>query len=188
MRAKVILSASVLALIVLVPALYFHYKQPGQTPAVEPNASEASPNAGPSALPAILHRVAGAAHAPDSVPVQENNAADLKAAGHEEYVAQREAELSQMGTSREPGALKTILAEVHNADPDIRQAALSAAMDFGSKDAIPTLRNEITLTEDLQEKVEIQKAIDFLQLQPFELDENGGIRQPPADGSPSAAN
>jgi hypothetical protein len=44
------------------------------------------------------------------------------------------------------------------------------------------------LTEDLQEKVEIQKAIDFLQLQPFELDENGGIRQPPADGSPSAAN
>ena len=183
MRAKVILPASVLALVVLLPAIYFHFKSRNPPPAAEPVASDDSTNAAPAALPAILHRISSPARAPDSVPAQQDAAADLKAADHQEYVIQRKAELYQMGVSQDPAALRTILSEVHNPDPEIRQTALTAAMDFGSKDAIPALRNEMAWTEDPQEKVEIQKAINFLQLPPFSLDENGAISQQPADGS-----
>jgi hypothetical protein len=173
MRAKVVLSASLLALVVLVPALYLHFKPDQPEPVAGAVAGDDGTNAVPAALPAILHRVSAQAH--DGVAVQEDAAADLKAANHEEYVTKRKAELSEMGVSRDPGSLKTILAEVRNPDPEIRQTALTATMDFGSQDAIPALKNEITWAEDPQEKIEIQKAIDFLQLPSFALDENGGL-------------
>jgi hypothetical protein len=172
MRAKVILSASVLALVVLAPAIYLHYKPAEPAPTAEV-ASDDSTNAAPAALPAILHRVSGPTQAHDGVAVQQDAAADLKAADHEEYVTKRKAELYQLGVSQDPASLPTILTELHNPDPDIRSTALTATMDFGSKDAIPALKNEMSWTEDLQEKIEILKAINFLQLPPYALDEKG---------------
>jgi hypothetical protein len=181
MRAKVILSVSVLALVVLLPAVYFHYKAGEPAPAAEPVASGDGTNAAPAALPAILHSVSGPAQAQsgDDVPAQQDAAADLNSPEHQEYATARKAELCQIGVSQNPAALHTIITELHNPDPDIRQTALAAAMDFGSKEAIPALKNEMAWAEDPREKVEIQKAIEFLELPPFSLDENGAISQQP---------
>src|ERR1041385_3321778 len=56
---------------------------------------------------------------------------------HEEYIEQRVGELMDLGMSDDPSSLKTILSEVNNAEPEIRKAAIEAAKQFGSADAIP---------------------------------------------------
>jgi hypothetical protein len=182
MRAKVILPVSVLALVVVASAVYFHFKPDQPAPAVaETAASGDSASAAPSALPAILKKVSGPAQAHDGLPVQQDDADDLNSADHDEYVQERDAQIHQMGMSHNPAALPTILAELHNTDPAIRATALTATMDFGSKDAIPALKNEMTWAEDPREKVEIQRAINFLQVPPFALDENGAFAPDPSD-------
>jgi hypothetical protein len=174
MRAKIILPVSVLALAVLLPAIYFHYKS-GEP--AEPVASDDGTNAAPAALPAILHRVSGPAlaQAGGGVPTRSDAAADLNSPEHQEYVSERKAELSQMGVSRNPAALHSILTDLHNADPDIRQSALAATMDYGSQDAIPALKNEMAWAEDPEEKAAIQKAIKFLELPTFAVDASGRL-------------
>ena len=179
MRAKVILSALLLALVLLAPAFYFHF-QSGQTnPSPAPAAVENAADSAPVALPTARHHVAGPVMVEDSVPTRADEAADLNSPNHPEYVMERKAELYQLGLSQDPTALPTILTEVHNADPEIRQTALTAVMDFGSTNAIPSLRSEMAWTDDPQEKIQIQKAIKFLELPPFALDENGALTQQP---------
>ena len=177
MRAKIVLPASVLALAVLLPALYFHYKSSSPPPAVEAVASDDSTNAVPSGFPPILKRASkGAQDQGAGVAEQENN--DDPAMTHEEQVTKRKSDLYELGMSQDPAALKSILAEMHNPDPDIRKAALTATLDLGSPDAIPALQNELAWATDLQEKLDIQKAIEFLQLPQFGSD---AITQQPND-------
>lgn len=83
---------------------------------------------------------------------------------HDTYVLKTRGELSELGMQNDPESLKKILSELENPEPEIRKAALTATLDFGSKDAIPTLQNELNWATDPQEKVDIQKAIDFLEL------------------------
>ena len=114
-------------------------------------------------------------------------AADLEAANHEEYVSTRQAELTQLGLSDDPDDLKIVLSELNNKDPRVRSAALSAAVQFGSQDAIPALQNEIAWTEDPQEKVELMNAIKYLQLptaQDYEASLSKAATQPPGDQPP----
>ena len=114
-------------------------------------------------------------------------AADLAAANHEEYVAERQAELAQLGMSDDPSDLKTILSELNNKDSRIRGSALSATIQFGSQDAIPALRNEIAWTDDLQEKVDLLNAIKYLQLptfQEFQANIAGAAPHPSGDQTP----
>jgi hypothetical protein len=164
MRAKVILSASVLALAVLLPALYFHFKSDSPPPAVEqPVASD--DNAAPAGLPPILKRVAQD-HPKEGLPARPRNSG-LAESDHDTYILERRAELTSLGMSGDPANLKTILSEMENPEPEIRQAALSATIQLGSQDAIPTLQNEMNWATDLEEKVAIKKAIEFLQLPSF---------------------
>ena len=167
MRAKVVLSASGLALLILAPAIYFHLA-PSSPP---PDQSAPAPVAAAdqaSTPPAPRHHLTiGPANGGEGVPAPDA-AADLSASDHADYALTRRGELTQMGMSDDPSDLKTILSELNNKDPDIRQAALSATIQFGSKDAIPALQNEIAWTEDPQEKVDLQKAIKYLQLPSFQ--------------------
>jgi HEAT repeat protein len=79
-------------------------------------------------------------------------------------LADRIAELEDLSMNDDADSLKKILAAVTDKSPEIRRAALEAAMQFGSRDAIPELRKISTNTGDLKERTEIQKAIEFLQL------------------------
>ena len=182
MRLKIVLSTLLLAFLVLGPALYFHFRSVTAAPAVEAVAAHDAAVAPAASVPPILRRAAGPPGLPVSgPPPEENAAADPNSPEHAEFIAERKAELYQMGISQKPGSLPAILARLHDANPEIREAAVTATMDFGSKDAIPTLRNELAWAEDPREKADLQQAIDFLQLPPFELDENGGLARQPVD-------
>jgi len=61
-------------------------------------------------------------------------------------------------------SLESILAELENADPNIRQAAVDAAVQFGSREAIPRLAQAAAQAQDAKEKSAILEAIDFLKM------------------------
>ncbi len=166
MRAKVILSAIVLAVATVGVAVYFR-NAVNSTPAPQAqsdapaavSAGESQPVAG--VTPA--RHVQPAAARQDFLPPDQSGRA-LTASNHADYVLERKTQLMDLTTSDDPGALKTILSELNNPDPDIRKTALASAVEVGSPDAIPALQNQMAWVEDPAEKVEIQKAIDFLQL------------------------
>jgi hypothetical protein len=79
-------------------------------------------------------------------------------------VEKRIAELQDLGTLDDPASLKAILAELANPDPEIRKAALDAAIQFSSRDAIPALAEAAARATDAEEKKELLEAIEFLKL------------------------
>ena len=85
-------------------------------------------------------------------------------ARHKAYVEKRIEELDDLSTENDPASLNTILSELTNRDPQIRKAALSAAIQFGSRDAIPKLQEAATETDDPAEKAELLDAVEFLKL------------------------
>jgi len=174
MRPKIILGALAVALGMLLPAIYFHFK-PIEQPVAQPVASADSVSVTPARAPTILNRVRGGPH--DGVSVDDGSVSDSQPQDPEELATKREVELYELGRSHDAAALPKVLIELHNANAEVRSAALTATMDIGSRDAIPALQQEMNWTEDLHEKLEIQKAIDFLKLPEFALDENGSLPQ-----------
>jgi hypothetical protein len=160
MRAKVVILAGVLGVAVLTPAFYFHLHPGTPAPADQPVVAQndAAPARG---LPPILKRIQTA---PPARALERPTDASSSGLGHDDYVAQRKAQLTDLGTRNDPVSLNTILSELGNSDAEVRKAALNAAVGFGSKDAIPALQNQYEWATDPQEKVDIQKAIEFLRL------------------------
>jgi hypothetical protein len=168
MRIKVILAALVLALAVLGPAAWYRYGSSSPAPA-QPPAATASISTQPGA-PSLVRAGSRRSRSAEPEFPRERRPADLSTPSQDDSISQRTAQLNQLAFSGEPRALRTILAELTNQDPAIRKAALRAAIDFGSQDAIPDLQNAIAWLDDPQEKVALQKAIDFLQLPKFNPD------------------
>jgi hypothetical protein len=85
---------------------------------------------------------------------------------HEEYISRRTAELMDLGMSDDSASLSSILSELNNPEAEIRDAAVMAAVQFKSADAIPALQDAYARTDELEEKVSIRKAIEFLEPTP----------------------
>ena len=85
-------------------------------------------------------------------------------ADYEVYVVNRTAELENLGMTDDPNSLAEIESELDNRDPRIQKAAVAATVQFGSRDAIPALQDAYRHFDDPEQKVNIQKAIDFLEL------------------------
>jgi hypothetical protein len=83
---------------------------------------------------------------------------------NEDYAASRVAELADLAMTDDPQALAEIESELDNPDPRIQEAAVAATIQFGSRDAIPALQMAYQHFDVLEQKVQIQKAIDFLNL------------------------
>jgi HEAT repeat protein len=161
MRPRVLIITAALAASILLPAIFYHRAAAGAAQAV-PDVAKIETAPTPASGSRLL---AYSQPARRSVP-RTDNGADASAADHDVYVAEHKAALSDLSTAHDPEALDTIVSELTNPDPAIRKAALHAAVDFGSPDAIPALQNELAWAEDPQEKVNIQNAIDFLRLPP----------------------
>ena len=109
-------------------------------------------------------------------------------AEQETYVARRVAEMQDMGMEDDSASLDMILSELNNGNPEIRQAAVDAAVQFGSRDAIPRLMEAAAQTEDPKEKSAILDAIEFLKL-PTLTEALGQKNQPvPAASSGASSN
>jgi hypothetical protein len=173
MRAKVILSVSALALAVLAPAVYFHFKPDSPPPAPQQPAATAE-NTASSALPPILKRAQ--VHPQEGLP-DRPVPAPSSGTGTGDPIMDARADLAERGMSSDPADLKIILSQMENPEPSIRKAALDAAISFGSRDAIPVLQNEMAYATDPQEKVDIKKAIEFLQLPHIGEGDTGSVTQ-----------
>lgn len=175
MRPKIILAALALGLGMLLPAIYFrlHPVAPEVAPqAVATDNITAAVNAKPAA-PTILQRVSHTDRPGDAVA--DGATAPLGSDEHEQYLNDTRVQLYQLGVNHDPAGLPKVLKELHNPDADVRSTAVTAAMEIGSREAIPALEQEMNWADDLHEKIEIQKAIDFLKLPEFALDDNGAL-------------
>ncbi len=112
--------------------------------------------------------------------------AETPEAQQEAYAARRVVELQDLGMEDDSASLDAILSELNNRDPSIRQAAVEAAVQFGSRDAIPRLTEAAAQTDDPKEKSAIVEAIEFLKL-PTLTEALGQQSQPAADASSGAS-
>ncbi len=80
----------------------------------------------------------------------------------EEYVSKRVAELMELAMTDDTDSLHLILSELNNNDPRIREAAVTASVQFKSLEAIPALQNAYSRFDDPKEKIRIAEAIEFL--------------------------
>lgn len=78
-------------------------------------------------------------------------------------------ELEALAMNQDADSLQAILAELTNADPEIRAAARKAAVQFGDRAAAPELRDVAARIEDVDEKRALLEAADFLELPPLEI-------------------
>jgi HEAT repeat protein len=83
---------------------------------------------------------------------------------HRADVENRTSELMELGMNDDTNSLHTILSELNNPDPEIRQAALDATIQFGSTNAIPGLEAAALWNDNPEEKKQIADAIEFLKL------------------------
>lgn len=105
----------------------------------------------------ILSKKSHNVHAPTSNPI-------IGQPMQTESVEESIQKLEFLGSTDDGRAFEEILAELRNPHPHVRQAALDAIMQFGSRDAIATLNEVAARTEDAREKVNILDVIDFLNL------------------------
>jgi len=136
---------------------------PGADEAADANTINASPETTPAAEAPKEHSSPPSAGSEGITGLDQGMTATPEAT-QEAYVAKRVVELQDLGMENDPASLDTILSELNNSDPGIRQAAVEAAVQFGSRDAIPRLMDAAAQTDDLQEKSAILAAIEFLKL------------------------
>jgi hypothetical protein len=72
--------------------------------------------------------------------------------------------LYQIQMNSDAASLAAIMAETTNAEPQIRKAAVNAAVQFGDRAVIPELQKLADATQDPFEKVDILKAIEYMKL------------------------
>jgi hypothetical protein len=72
--------------------------------------------------------------------------------------------LQQWSMDNDPASLSNILADLTNPEKEIRDAAIEAAKQFGSTNAIPTLKAVAANTTDTEEQIALLEAANFLSL------------------------
>jgi hypothetical protein len=80
------------------------------------------------------------------------------------YIKNHVAELQELQTKDDAQSLQAILCDLTNSVKTIREAAIDATTQFGSRDAIPVLKDLAARTQAPDEKAELLDAADFLAL------------------------
>ena len=170
MRPKIVLPVLVLGLLAVALAVFF---RPPSNPKDSQPAEDAVAQSSTDAPPAVLNPGARAAksghtNSPQTLPADGGQASSGMDGSPEEqhkaYVEARVSELQDLSANNDKESLQTILSELTNRDPEVRKAAIEAAKQFGSRDAIPGLQDALAQTDDQAEKTEINEAIEFLTL------------------------
>lgn len=180
MRPKVVI-AILLAVLAGFAGIFFlkRLTTPAQppSPAANVQALASAPPISPDA--SVVHEIA-----PDVPPVStvitnstpENQIAqvtnippvapvtDAPVVDHEAYVQSEIDKLQELQANDDAQSLRAILADLTNPDKTIRVAAIEATTQFGSRDAIPALKDLAAHTPDPDEKQQLQDAADFLAL------------------------
>jgi hypothetical protein len=136
--------------------------QPAPAPASDP---AADPSPAPSPAPSAAPREAPSSSQPPPPEIELTpDVADAVARYRGADPAEREAALSELAGSGEPGALAFLIDELPDAPREQREKLLQAVVDFGSRDAIPKLRELAQASDDPEQKAALIEAADYLAL------------------------
>jgi len=173
MRHKLVIAVPVLAVIVAIGAWFLSGQKPvGPADVTAPPEADQTADASTTSSFSGTTPRTGATWKTESAPIatserataSDEAAAEMPPAQREAYVAKRVVELQDLGMEDDSESLETILSELKNPDPDIRQAAVDAAVQFGSRDAIPRLLDAAAQTDDPKEKSAMLEAVEFLKM------------------------
>jgi hypothetical protein len=135
---------------------------------LKPHSSPPAPDIAP--VPAV-----SAAPAPEPAPAPAPMVVK-KTATPEEREAAIDAEtdrLSSWAMNDDAQSLSNILADLTNPEKEIRDAAIDAAEQFGSTNAIPALKAVAANTTDTEEQIALLEAANFLSLPSFTIGGSG---------------
>jgi hypothetical protein len=158
MRPKFAIAILLVAGIFIGGAIYLKRHFASAAPPVAPEAVAA-----PAPEPPQKNAVADLPPLPPPAPVPTPAAA----LSPEQQLAAQNAEIERLrvaGLSDDPADLQIILADLNSPEKEIREAALNAAKQFGSTNAIPALLTAATNAVDPKEKIELTEAADFIAL------------------------
>ena len=172
MRRKLVIGVLVLGVAAIAAWFLAGQKPAGQTDLLAPPNADQSADAGTAdASPATepANEVPKDSASPplaakEGTGGSDEPMAETPEAKQEAYVAKRVGELQDLGMENDSASLDTILAELENGDPSIRQAAVDAAVQFGSRDAIPRLMTAAAQAADPKEKSTILDAVEYLNM------------------------
>ena len=160
MRPKFVFALLLLALLVLGTAFYF--KQYLGNTALPPNPESAVPAPVVSNVMAVAVPPPTPAPAPVAVAPLATNT--LTSEQREAAIEAETDRLQQWSMNNDPASLSNILADLTNPEKEVREAAIEAAQQFGSTNAIPTLKAVAANTTDDEEQLALLEAANFLSL------------------------
>jgi hypothetical protein len=158
MRPKFVFTLLLLALLILVGAFFLkqHLRNvPPPTPEIATPASVLAAS--------VVARVAPPP-APAPIPATPVVTNILTPEQREAAIDAETDQLQQWSMNDDPASLSNILADLTSSEKEIRDAAIEAAKEFGSTNAIPALKAAADNTDDLQEKIARLEAADFLSV------------------------
>jgi HEAT repeat protein len=159
LRPKFIITLGLLIFLVLSAALLLK-RQLGNT-SVPP----ASPEVAPAAPPAVSNIVANAAQPSTHATVPAITNVVLSAKERADEIDR----LQDWSMNDDAESLNHIVADLTSPDKEIREAAIEATKQFGSADAIPSLKAAADSTENIEDKTAYLEAADFLSLPSMEI-------------------
>jgi hypothetical protein len=130
-------------------------------PAVAPIAITETKPAAPQTAPAITNIPPPAPAPVAAAPVATNT---LTPEQRQAAIDAETDRLQQWSMNDDPASLSSILADLTNPEKAVRKAAIEAAEQFGSTNAIPILKNLAAKDEDPEEKAALLEAAHFLSL------------------------
>ena len=79
-------------------------------------------------------------------------------------VEERVIELSELGMKNDAESFHKILETLDDPEPEIREAAVEAVLQFGDRRAVPALNALAAQTQDAEERARVLEAVEFLNL------------------------
>ena len=161
MRLKIVSLILLAGLAGVIGILLIKQPQGAPPPAAAPIAITETKPAAPQTAPVITNVPPPATAPVAAAPVATN------ALTPEQRQAAIDAEtdrLQQWSMNDDPASLSSILADLTNSEKEVRKAAIEAAEQFGSTNAIPILKNLAANDEDPEEKAALLEAANFISL------------------------
>ena len=171
MRPKVVLFFALIAVLALAAAVSYKKRS-----AVRSSNVAAAPVTNVSPAPAVVAR-------PSPVPAR----TVLTPEERETMIRQETDRLAVLAMNSDPQSLSNILGDLTSPEKEIRMAAIDAAKQFDSTNAIPILRAMAADTQDPEEASAMLEAVEFLSLPDANLTGGGGGAMPSTAPAPVPA-
>lgn len=162
MRIKIVLAMLLAGVAGLAGILILNRLVAPVQPAATPVALE--PAAPPAAPPVQTANQRAALTPKKTVVPDETVDTNALAEAHEAAVQAQIDKLQELQANDDAQSLRAILDELTNPEKEVREAAIEATIQFGSRDAIPVLKDLASRFGDEEDRKEMLDAAEFLAL------------------------